>query len=344
MKSKSLTAIGIASMVFILLAISFAIPGESQSEVRVAFFPNVGHSVPIIGLEKDFFSKNIGEQIKIKKKLFESGPQVIEALFANSIDLAYVGPGPAINGFLKSENGIQIISGAASGGASLVVQQDSDITSAKDFVRKRIAAPQIGNTQDVSLRHYLDKNGLESAEFGGSVFVINVSNPDIYTLFAKKDIDAAWVPEPWATMLVRELDGKRLFYEEELWDKEEFASVVLIGRNDYIQSNPEVVRNWIQGHKDTVQWINENPKETTNTFNEFLKKELGRSLPQRIVGESLDNLEITSDPIKDSIFAFAERADRLGYLGRGQYSIDGIFSNIDSNSQKQEDVVNNDQT
>lgn len=344
MNTKSLIGAATAGAVAIILAVSFAIPGESQRELRVAFFPNIGHAVPIVGLEKGFFYQNVGDNAKIETKLFESGPQVIEALFANSIDLAYVGPGPAINGYLKSENKIQIISGAASGGASLVIQQDSDIESAKDFAAKRIAAPQIGNTQDISLRHYLDKNGLESAEFGGSVFVINIPNPDIYTLFAKKDIDAAWVPEPWATMLVQELDGKRLFYEEDLWNDGQFASVLLVGRSDYIQGHPEIVGSWIAGHKKAIQWINENPEDARNIFNAFLKQELGRQLPQKIVDESLSNLEITSDPIRESIFAFAQRADKLGYLGRGGYSIDGIFSNMDSNSQVQEDWMKNDQT
>ncbi len=174
--------------------------------------------------------------------------------------------------------------------------------------------------------------------------MINVANPDIYTLFAKKDIDAAWVPEPWATMLVQELDGKRLFYEEELWDEGQFASVLLVGRSNYIQSHPEIVSSWVAGHKETIQWINENPKDARNVFNVFLKQELGRELPQKIVDESLSNLEITSDPIRESIFDFAQRADELGYLGRGGYSLDGIFSNMDSNSQMQEGMIKNDQT
>lgn len=344
MNTKYAVVGGIVGIMTILLAAYLATPDESQSELRIAFFPNVGHAVPIIGLENGFFSESLGDQIQIEIKLFESGPQVIESIFANSIDLAYVGPGPAINGYLKSEKGIQIISGAASGGASLVIHSDSEIKSAKDFLGKRIAAPQIGNTQDVSLRYFLDQNGLVSAEFGGSVFVINVSNPDIYTLFAKKDIDAAWVPEPWATMLVQELNGKRLFYEEQLWDGGKFASVVLIGKSDYIQNNPEIVSSWLAGHKQTVRWINENPEETRILFNEFLKREFGRPLPQKIVDESLANLEITSDPLKNSIFTFAKRADNLGYLGRDEYSLDDIFSNIDSNSQKQEALIINDQT
>ncbi|MGI0010233.1 MAG: ABC transporter substrate-binding protein, partial [Nitrosopumilaceae archaeon] len=124
---------------------------ERENMVRLAFFPNIGHSIAIVGMEKGVFSEKLGNQTYIETRLFDSGPQVIEAMFANEIDLAYVGPGPAINGFLKSDGkSLKILAGAASGGVSLVVHPDSDIKSPVDFSGKRIAAPQIGNTQDVS--------------------------------------------------------------------------------------------------------------------------------------------------------------------------------------------------
>ena len=136
---------------------------------------------------------------------------MIESLFANSVDVAYVGPGPAINGFLNSENhNVKILAGAASGGASFIVHPNSEINSASDFAGKKIAAPQIGNTQDVSLRHYLSENGLRTAEKGGTVVVYNIPNPDIYTLFVKGEIDGAWVAEPWATILETEVKRKKI--------------------------------------------------------------------------------------------------------------------------------------
>ena len=143
---------------------------------------------------KGIFAEHLGEDVKIETKVFDSGPQAIESLFANSVDLAYVGPGPAINGFLNSNNqNVKILAGAASGGASFIVHPDSEINSAADFAGKKIAAPQIGNTQDVSLRHFLAENQLKPAEKGGNVVVYNIPNPDIYTLFVKGDIDGAWL-------------------------------------------------------------------------------------------------------------------------------------------------------
>ncbi len=299
----------------------------------MAFFPNVGHAIPIVGIENEIFSSGLGDEIKIETKLFDSGPQVVESLFANSIDIAYVGPGPALNAFLKSdENNVKILAGAASGGASFIVHPDSKIESANDFPGKRIAAPQIGNTQDVSLRHYLSENGLKPAEKGGSVVILNVPNPDIYTLFTKGDIDAAWVPEPWATILENELGGTRLFFEEDLWPENQFASVLLIGRVDYIDQNPQVINKWLSSHVNTVEWINANPDDTKIIFNQFLEKTYGQTLSDDVVSESLDNLEITSDPINNSIIIFAERADSLGYLGRSGYNIDGIFYEVELNN------------
>ena len=307
-----------------------------ENKIRIAYFPNIGHAISIVGIEKGFFEKNIGDT-EIETRIFDSGPQVIESLFANSIDVAYVGPGPAINGFLNSENhNVNILSGAASGGASFIVHPNSEINSAADFAGKKIAAPQIGNTQDVSLRHYLSENGLKTAEKGGSVVVYNIPNPDTYTLFVKGEIDGAWVVEPWATILETELDGKRLFHEEELWNDNQFASVLLIANSDYVEKNPEIISNFVSSHHETVTWINENPTETRIVFNNFLDSYLGQSLSDDVVDIALSNLEITSDPISDSVFLFAEKADALGYLGRNGYDLSGIFYNIDSNSELEE--------
>jgi NitT/TauT family transport system substrate-binding protein len=332
----------LAGIGVILLALSIGIASDSDTEsrensLRVAFFPNIGHAIPVVGMEKGFFEENLGNKTTIDPKLFDSGPQVIESLFANSIDIAYVGPGPAINGFLKSEHhDVVILSGAASGGASFIVHPDSDINSVEDFAGKRIAAPQIGNSQDVSLRNYLSENGLKPFEKGGEVVVLNIPNPDIYTLFTKGEIDGAWVPEPWATILVQELDGNRLFFEEDLWPEKQFASVLLIGRLQYVETHPEIISDWLESHQQTANWINNNPQETRIIFNEFMNTHMGQSLSDSVVDEALVNLKITTDPIDESIYTFAKRADSLGYLGRDGYSLDGIFFDIASNESIQE--------
>ena len=318
------SAAGIA-LAAVALASVLAPAETGKDTVRVAFLPNVGHAIPIVGLETGIFADGLGDTA-VSSRLFDSGPQAIEALFSGSLDMAYVGPGPAVNGFIRSEGrGVTVLAGAASGGASLVAHPDSGITSAADFAGERIAAPQIANTQDVSLRHYLSENGLAPAERGGSVYVLNVPNPEIYTLFAKGDIGAAWVPEPWATILVVQLGGERIFHEEELWPDGRFSSVLLVARPQFLEENPETGRAWLKSHSDVESWINGNPEEARRIFNTYVERELGASFPDDIVDEALSNIEITSDPVEKSIEVFAERADSLGYLGRDGYSLDGLF-------------------
>lgn len=341
MKIRSIAIASISAIVAIIIATSLANTSSTKENVvRVAFLPNVGHAAAIIGIEKGFFENELGDT-KIKTLHFESGPQIIESIYANSIDIAYVGPGPAVNGFLKSDkNGIKVLAGAASGGTSFIINPKSEIKSASDLEGKKIAAPPIGNTQDVSLRQYLKENGLKPAEKGGNVIIFNLSPTEIYTLFAKGDIDAAWVPEPWASRFVIELDGIRLFNEEELWSDGKFASVLLIASEKFIENNPDVTLKWINANKKSVTWINENPIESQTIFNDFMKKELGKPLKEKVLTDSFSNIQITDNPIKESIYIFAERANSHGYLGRHGYNLDGIFFEV-PNLEKQEVLILN---
>ena len=334
MKTRSIILASIAGIVVLFaLGITFTSNYDTHDpDIRISYFPNIGHAIPIVGMEKGFFQNSLGDDITIEARIFDSGPQAIESLFANSVDLAYVGPGPAINGFLNSENhNVKILAGAASGGASFIVHPESEINSASDFAGKKIAAPQIGNTQDVSLRYYLSEHGLKTADKGGSVIVYNIPNPDIYTLFVKGDIDGAWVAEPWATILETELNGKRLFHEEELWPNEEFASVLLIANANFVEKNPILIANLLDAHHETATWINQNPVETRDIFNTFLNSHLGQSLSDDVVDIALSNLVITADPLPDSVHSFAEKANDLGYLGRNGYDLSGIFYLFDTN-------------
>ena len=327
MNTLYVVSAGIAGVVA-LSAIGLTLSSDTvhEDKLRIAYFPNIGHAVPIVGVEMGFFEDGVDSQTIIETRVFDSGPQAIESLFAGSVDVAYVGPGPAINGHLNSHNkNVKILAGAASGGASFIVHPDAEITTASDFAGKRIAAPQIGNTQDVSLRNYLSENGLRPAEKGGSVIVYNLPNPDIYTLFVKGEVDGAWVAEPWATILETELDGKRLFYEEARWPDGQFASVLLIGNTDYIAENPKIISDFLLAHHGTVTWINENPDQTRSAFNDFLASYLGRPLPDEVVDTALSNLVITGDPLPDSVHSFAAQADSLGYLGRNGYDLSEIF-------------------
>ena len=296
MKILPLAGIAAVAIIVIFAVLSVISPAESdKNQVRVAFFANISHAVPIVGLENGYFADQLGET-QIKTRIVDSGPEAIEALFANSADLAYVGPAPFVNGYVKSGGqGIKILSGAANNGASFVVQPDSGISEPSDLAGKKIAAPFIGNTQDVSLRNYLSENGLKTAEKGGNVIVYNIANAEINTIFAKKEIDAAWVPEPTATMLVDNLGGKRLFQEQDIWPNKKFPSVVLIGRADYIEKHPDVIQKFLLAHEKSIEWINQNPDQTELTYIKFYKEHTGKTLKQNIVHDSFSNIVYVTD-------------------------------------------------
>ena len=310
---------------------------SSQSRtLRIGYFPNLNHAQAVIGLQQegDFQrilnanNSNGNDGVKIESFVFNAGPSAIEALFGGQIDVAYVGPNPAINGYLASGGqGIRIISGVASGGASFVVRNDSGIESMKDLGGKKFASPQLGNTQDVALRKYLMDNGFKTTENGGNVTVVPITPADILTLMLKMEIDGAWVPEPWATRLVKEANGKIFVDERELWPPDgKFVTANIIARTDYLKENPDIIKRLLQAHIDKTEWINENKEQAITTFNGALKKITGQTIPEDEIRDALMRLELTYDPIKESLFKMAENAYELGYLGNGGSKMD--LSNI----------------
>jgi NitT/TauT family transport system substrate-binding protein len=305
--------------------------------LRIGYFPNLNHAQAVIGLQQDGdFQKvlnanysDTNKGVRIEPYVFNAGPSAIEALFGGQIDIAYVGPNPAINGYLASDGqGIRIISGAASGGASFVVRNDSGINSVKDLGDKKFASPQLANTQDVALRKYLSDNGFETIQHGGNVTIVTVTPSDILTLMLKKDIDGAWVPEPWATRLVKEANGKIFVDERELWPPDgKFVTANIIARTDYLNENPDIIERLLQAHIDKTIWINENKEQQAiAAFNGALKKITGKTIPDDEIRDALTRLEFTYDPIKESLLRMADNAYELGYLGNGRSELD--LSNI----------------
>ncbi|MGH9965507.1 MAG: ABC transporter substrate-binding protein [Nitrososphaeraceae archaeon] len=343
--------------------------GDESNVLRLGYFPNLNHAQVIIGLANGNFQKALssggdgdinkkseevraeGEDIRIKEYVFSAGPSIIEALFAGQIDVAYVGPIPAINGYLVS-NGemIRIISGSASGGAVFVVRNDSGINSIDDLGEKKFATPQLGNTQDIALRKYLTQNGYKTVERGGNVTVIPVNPSDILTLMLKKEIDGAWVPEPWGAILVAEANGKIFLDEGDLWPPDgDFVTTNIIVRSDYLKNNPEIVKRLISAHVDETLWINNslknlqrdvsvssgnNENNETNenrnedddnndgveafihAYNDGLKRITGSTIPENELKEALKRLKFTYDPIKQSLFSMTDHAYDLGLIER----------------------------
>ncbi len=175
--------------------------GGEATALRLGYFPNITHAPALIGVNKGFFQEALGST-KLEAKTFNAGPAAIEALFSGAIDATYIGPNPAINGWSQSKGtGLKIIAGSTSGGAGLVVKPT--INGPADLKGKKIATPQLGNTQDVALRAWLKQNGLNAdQQGGGDVSVLPQDNATALQAFAQGAIDGAWVPEPYLSRLV----------------------------------------------------------------------------------------------------------------------------------------------
>src|SRR5215471_19079259 len=218
-----------------LALLSFAAAAQNVT-VRVGAFPNITHPQAMVGKANGAFEKALGSNVKVDWKTFNAGPSAMEALFAGAIDLTYIGPNPTITGYVRSNGeALRIIAGATSGGAALVVRNDSGIEKPEDFRAKKVATPQLGNTQDVALRAWLKDHGLRSVDKGGDVAVMPMANPDQLTLFQKKSLDAAWAPEPWATRLIREGDGRLFLDERSLWPQGQFITCHLIVATKFLK-------------------------------------------------------------------------------------------------------------
>lgn len=304
---------------------SNAQPAE-QKTLRIGYFPNINHAQAVIGLGNGDFQRTLGSNINVKAQIFNAGPSAIEALFANQIDVTYVGPNPAINGYIKSNGeSVRIISGAASGGAVFVVRNDAGINSVKDFANKKFASPQLGNTQDVALRNYLLQNGYKTKENGGNVEIVPAANADILTLMIKKEIDGAWVPEPWGAKLVKEANGRIFLDERTLWPNGDFVSAQIIVNPQYLKNNPDVIKKLLQAHINETNWINGHQIEAVQAFNTELQKLTGKTIPEDEFKAGFSRLKLTYDPIKESLIKSANDAYNLGFLGNTRPDLSSIY-------------------
>ncbi len=315
------------AMAAILLIAASALHAQQKPTVlRVGYFPNITHAQALVGRANGQFEKSLGAGVQVEWKAFNAGPSAIEALFANAIDLAYVGPNPTVAGYFRSQGAaVRVIAGAASGGACLVVRKDAGIHNASDFHGKKVATPQLGNTQDVALRSWMRANGLKSREKGGDVQVIPISNPDQLTLFLKGQIDAAWAPEPWAARLVHEGGGRIFLDERDLWPDHQFVITNIIVSPKFLKEHPDVVKNFLRTHVELTEWINKNPAQAKQIMNQQLQKETGKPLPAEVLDEAFSRMQLTYDPIRSSLLKSTQQAFDEGFLGRTQPDLSGLY-------------------
>ncbi|HEY1352735.1 MAG TPA: ABC transporter substrate-binding protein [Ktedonobacteraceae bacterium] len=281
--------------------------------LTMGYFPDLTHTVALVGVGSGIFQRELGRQIQLHTQTFNAGPAEIQALLAGSIDIAFVGPTPAINGYIHSHgSALRVIAGASSGGVFFIVRADAGIRSPADLADKKIADPQKGGTQDLALRHYLRVHRLQSSDQGGTVHIISTSNASILSLFKEGQLDGAWVPQPWATRLVLEAAGRVFLDERALWPGGQFATTIVAARQAFYSSHPEVVKRFLQADIDTVEYIRSRPAEAEQIANQQIKASNGASVQALELALAFQSIQVTYDPLISTI---AQQVDRLYTAG-----------------------------
>jgi NitT/TauT family transport system substrate-binding protein len=302
-------------LVRILVVAAICAPAQAQQiTLRVGHFPNVTHVQALVARQMEqqgqsWFADRLGGNVKIEWYAYNAGPGAMEAILAHSIDLAYVGPNPALNTYVRSRGQeVRVVAGAVIGASALVVQGDGKLTQPSDFRGKRIGTPQFGNTQDVAARAWLTAGGLRIIPSGGDAQVLPTANPDQLTLFLGKKLDAVWTVEPWVSRLELDAGGKVLVEENDA------LTTVLVARAKFLTEQRELVRRFAAAHRDLSDWIRQNPEQAQHFVRNELRTKFRVTLPAELVAHAWPRMTVTSDIALADFQKFVASAQKVGFL------------------------------
>lgn len=292
-------------------------PGaDLERPIRLGYFPNLTHAQGLVGDDEGTFAKALAPD-RLDLRRFNAGPAAMEAMLAGELDATYVGPGPAINAYVRSDGALRVIAGATSGGAVLVVRSAA---GPEDLRGKKVASPQLGNTQDIALRRWLKTQGLEpTAGAFGDVTVIPVQNPEILSLFRRGELEGAWVPEPWGALLERE-GGRILVDERDLWPGGRFATTVLVASRRALEHRRPQLERLLRAHLELTRRAQTDPKAFAEATNAAFAKATGRPLDPAVLAAAMPRLQFTADPMVEQLAVAARHAAELGYLPHSDVS------------------------
>jgi NitT/TauT family transport system substrate-binding protein len=288
--------------------------GQKLAEVNIGYFPNVTHAPGLVADAEGKLTDRFGALgAKVNTKSFNAGPDVIQAILSGSLDISYIGPNPTVTAYIQSQGkGIRVIAGSTSGGAALVVKPE--ITSVEQLKGRKLATPQLGNTQDIALRHWLGGNGLNATQDGGGdVSILPQANSAAVQAFKAGEIDGGWLPEPFATRLVN-AGGKVLVDEATLWPDGKFVTTNIIARTDFVTQHPDAVRAFIEAHLDALDEIASDPAAAKAAVAGQIKKITEQELEPAVLDAAWQNLEFTPDPLAATLKTSAEHAESVGLL------------------------------
>jgi NitT/TauT family transport system substrate-binding protein len=299
-----------------LLAAGCSDPAGEAGVVRIALLANLTHAPVLAGLASGRIANALAP-VRVESRTFRAGPRVMEALAGCAIDFGVSGPAPLVIALARTgqtRDAMRVVTGCASGGASLVLAPESNVSVPADLRGKALAVTQLGSTQDVSLRKYLRAHGLEATTRGGDVTMHALAASDIRTQMLKRRLDGAWLPEPWATRLVRELGAIRFVDERELWPGGRFASALVVARGAFARARPQDSARLGAAIEDEVERARREPaaarRETYDAI-QALTRDAG---PREWFDEAWGEVEFTSDPLAAAVETFAADAASLGVM------------------------------
>jgi NitT/TauT family transport system substrate-binding protein len=284
--------------------------GPLPGLVRIGFFPNITHSQALVGNLEGTFARQLGDT-KARMIQFNAGPAAMEALSSGSLDVSYVGTGPAIIFYLKADRQLRVIAAAANGGAVLVAKTAK---TPQELKGKKVASPQLGGTQDISLRYWLKTQGLKIAEDSkGDVTVIPLPNADILGLFLTGQLEAAWVPEPWGARLIWEAGAHILIDERDLWPNRVFHSTLLVTTKPFLEARSNDVRAILRAHLELTRQWTDAPDGFARRANAAFGQLTGKPLPLPVLKDAFSRLEPALRPLPQALSLAAKHAQELGY-------------------------------
>ncbi|MEU3727045.1 ABC transporter substrate-binding protein [Streptomyces sp. NPDC031705] len=295
----------------------------SAGSVTLGYFPNLTHATALVGVREGLIQRELGGTV-LKTTTFNAGPAEIEALNAGSVDIGFIGPSPAVNGYVKSKGrNLRIVSGAASGGVRLVVNPDK-IKTLDDLKGKRIATPQLGNTQDVAFLDWISARGwkVDAASGKGDVSVVRTTNTITPDAYRSGSVDGAWVPEPTASKLVAQ-GGTVLLDERDLWPGGTFVITNVVVSQKFLRAHRDVVEAVLRGTVKTNEWINAHQDQAKSSANAALKTLSGRELEPAVLDGAWPGILVTDDPLAATLKTQSDHAVAAGLLE--EPDLNGIY-------------------
>ncbi|MCD9021780.1 ABC transporter substrate-binding protein [Cohnella silvisoli] len=310
----------ISVIVFIAIMVSAcgqkneAASSNENLTVKIGLLKNVTHAPAFIAIQNGYFQKEFGSNVKIEVTAFDNGSDFSTAIATHQIDLGFVGPGPAINQYLKSKN-FRIISGSNNGGAVLIVRTGAGIKSVKDLAGKTVAIPTKGSTNEISLRLLLEQEGLKVTTDSSGVQLITRKPADTLVAMRQKEVDATLIPEPWGSQMVQEGTGEVLVD----WDRippnnGDYPLTLLTANDQFLKEHRDLAIKAIKANIQGIDFITQDPSKSYDLISQELKELTGKGMKPELIKAALDHLKLTHEVQPDAINVMAKVSFDAGYI------------------------------